>query len=56
MVALVNAACVVVLLAALGNVLGQAHRVSDVVASILLAGAVSGLSLAVMRPTPQPTG
>jgi hypothetical protein len=47
---LVNVACVVVLLAALGNVLGQAHRVSDVIASVLLAGAVSGLSLAVMRP------
>jgi hypothetical protein len=30
---LINTACVVVLLAALGNVLGQAHRVSDVVAS-----------------------
>ena len=51
---LVNVACVVVLLAALGNVLGQAHRVSDVVASVLLAGTVSGLSLAVLRPTPQP--
>ena len=47
---LVNTAGAVVLLAALGNVLGQAHRVSDVVASVLLAGAVSGLSLAVMRP------
>jgi membrane-associated phospholipid phosphatase len=47
---LVNVACVVVLLAALGNVIGQAHRVSDVIASVLLAGAVSGLSLAVMRP------
>jgi hypothetical protein len=52
---LVNAAGVVVLLAALGNVLGQAHRVSDVVASVLLAGAVSGLVLAVLRPTgPRP--
>jgi hypothetical protein len=51
---LMNTACVVVLLAALGNVLGQAHRVSDVVASVLLAGTVSGLSLAVLRPTPQP--
>ena len=51
---LVNTAGVVVLLAALGNVLGQAHRVSDVVASVLLAGAVSGLSLAVMRPNRQP--
>ena len=48
---LVNTAVVVVLLAALGNVLGQAHRMSDVVASVLLVGAVSGLSLAVMRPT-----
>lgn len=46
---LVNAACVVVLLAALGNVLGQAHRFSDVVASVLLVGAMSGLSLALMR-------
>lgn len=53
---LVNAACVVVLLAALGNVLGQAHRVSDVVASVLLAAAVSGLALAAMRPTSQPPG
>jgi hypothetical protein len=53
---LVNTACVVVLLAALGNVLGQAHRFSDVVASVLLAGAVSGLSLAVLRPTLQAPG
>jgi membrane-associated phospholipid phosphatase len=53
---LVNAACVVVLLAALGNVLGQAHRVSDVVASVLLAAAVSGLALAVMRPSGRPPG
>ena len=51
-----NAACVVVLLAALGNVLGQAHRVSDVVASVLLAVAVSGLALAAMRPTSQSPG
>jgi hypothetical protein len=51
---LVNAACLVVLLAALGNVLAQAHRVSDVVASVLLVGAVSGLSVALLRPTRQP--
>jgi len=53
---LVNTACVVVLLAALGNVLGQAHRVSDVVASVLLVGAVSSLSLALLRPTGEPPG
>jgi PAP2 superfamily len=53
---LVNAGCVVVLLAALGNVLGQAHRVSDVVASVLLVGAVSGLSLAGLHPNRQPAG
>lgn len=47
---LVNTAGVVVLLAALGNVLSQAHRFSDVVASVLLVGAVSGLALAVLRP------
>jgi hypothetical protein len=41
---------VVVLLAALGNVLGQAHRVSDVIASVLFTVGVSGLTLAVMRP------
>jgi hypothetical protein len=46
-----NAAVVVVLLACLGNVLGQAHRFSDVVASVLLVGVVSGLALAVLRPT-----
>ena len=51
---LVNGACVVVLLAALGNVLGQAHRFSDVVASVLLTGAISGLLLAVVRPTRPP--
>jgi hypothetical protein len=49
---LVNTAGVVVLLAALGNVLGQAHRFSDVVASVLLVGAVSGLALAVLRLKP----
>ena len=47
---LANAAVVVVLLACLGNVLGQAHRFSDVVASVLLVGVVSGLALAVLRP------
>ena len=51
---LINTACVVVLLAGLGNVLGQAHRSSDVVASVLLVGAVSGLSLALLRPIRQP--
>lgn len=50
---LVNAACVVVLLASLGNVVGQAHRFSDVVASVLLVGAVAGVVLAVLRPTPR---
>lgn len=50
---LVNAACVVVLLASLGNVVGQAHRFSDVVASVLLVGAVSGVVLAVLRLTPR---
>jgi membrane-associated phospholipid phosphatase len=51
---LVNSAGVVVLLAALGNVLGQAHRVSDVVASVLLAAAISYAALAVFGPTPTP--
>jgi hypothetical protein len=50
---LVNTAAIVVLLAALGNVLGQAHRVSDVVASVLLVGAVSYASLALLRPPRQ---
>ena len=50
---LINAACVVVLLASLGNVVGQAHRFSDGVASVLLVGAVSGVVLAVLRPTPR---
>ena len=52
---LVNSAAMVVLLAALGNVLGQAHRVSDVVASVLLAGAISYASLAVFGPSPTPS-
>jgi hypothetical protein len=48
---LVNAGGVVVLLACLGNVLGQAHRFSDVVASVALVAAISFASLAVVgRP------
>jgi hypothetical protein len=47
---LMNAAAVIVLLACLGNVLGQAHRFSDVVASLMLVGVISGLALAVLRP------
>ena len=47
---LTNSAGVVLLLVAVGNVVSQAHRPSDVVASFLLVGAVVGVALAVAGP------
>jgi membrane-associated phospholipid phosphatase len=45
-----NAAGVVLLLVALGNILSQAHRPSDVMGSFLLVTAVGGVAYAVGRP------
>ncbi len=47
---LVNAAGVVLLLVAAGNIVSQAHRPSDVLASFLLVGAVAGGALALAGP------
>ena len=47
---LVNTAAVVLLLVAVGNIVSQAHRPSDVVASFLLVGAVAGAALALAGP------
>jgi membrane-associated phospholipid phosphatase len=45
-----NAAGVVLLLVAVGNVVSQAHRPSDVVASFLLVGAVASVVRALVGP------
>jgi membrane-associated phospholipid phosphatase len=45
---LFNAAGVVLLLVAIGNVVSQAHRPSDVVASFLLVGALAAGALALV--------
>jgi membrane-associated phospholipid phosphatase len=47
---LVNAAGVVLLVVAAGNIVSQAHRPSDVVASFLLVGAIACGSLALAGP------
>jgi membrane-associated phospholipid phosphatase len=47
---LLNGAGVVLLLVALGNIVGQAHRPSDVAASFLLVGAVGGAAVALVGP------
>jgi membrane-associated phospholipid phosphatase len=47
---LVNTAGVVLLLVAAGNIVSQAHRPSDVLASFLLVGAVAGGALALAGP------
>jgi membrane-associated phospholipid phosphatase len=45
-----NTAGVVLLLVAVGNIVSQAHRPSDVIASFLLVGAVTAAVLAVVGP------
>lgn len=47
---LLNAAGVLLLLVAFGNIVGQAHRPSDVAASFLLVGAVAAAALALVGP------
>jgi membrane-associated phospholipid phosphatase len=47
---LANTAGVVLLLVAVGNIVSQAHRPSDVVASFLLVGAVAAATLALVGP------
>ena len=47
---LANTAGVVLLLVAAGNIVSQAHRPSDVLASFLLVGAVAGAALTVAGP------
>jgi membrane-associated phospholipid phosphatase len=52
-----NSAAVVLLLVAVGNIVSQAHRPSDIVASFLLVGAVTSVALALvgpLRPRRQP--